>query len=60
MSSVSVTPEKISSNDKQKKSPQSINLNDPIQARMMENTLTIKNSGLWMRRRSNKVRPSSR
>tara|TARA_B100000963_G_C22636147_1_gene677742 strand:+ start:4181 stop:4363 length:183 start_codon:yes stop_codon:yes gene_type:complete len=60
MSSVSVTPEKISSNDKQKKSQQSINLNDPIQARMAENTLTIKNSGLWMRRRSNKVRPSSR
>lgn len=60
MSSVSVTPEKISSNDKQKKSPQSVNLNDPIQARMMENTLTIEKSGLWSRRRSNKIRPSSR
>jgi hypothetical protein len=60
MSGVSVTPEKISSNNNEKKNKITLDLNDPIQARIMENKLTIQKSGLWMRRRSNKVRPSSR
>ena len=60
MSGVSVSPENISSSDNKKKNKITLNLNDPIQARMMENKLTIQKSGLWLRRRSNKVRPSSR
>lgn len=36
------------------------NLNDPIQARIQENYLNYVKSSLWKRRRSNKVRPTSR
>ena len=32
-----------------------VNLNDPIQARLAENKLTIKNSKLWIRR--NRIHP---
>ena len=60
MSGVSISPEKILSSDSKKKNKITLNLNDPIQARLMENKLTIQKSGLWLRRRSNKVRPSSR
>ena len=34
-----------------------VNLNDPIQARLAENKLTIKNSKLWIRR--NRIHPVS-
>ena len=34
-----------------------VNLNDPIQARLAENKLTIKNSKLWIRR--NRIYPVS-
>lgn len=34
---------------------QNINLNDPIQARLFENILTLKKSNLWRRR--NKIQP---
>ena len=34
---------------------QKINLNDPIQARLIENKLTLKKSNLWVRR--NKIQP---
>ena len=34
---------------------QQIDLNDPIQARLFENKLTLKNSKLWGRR--NKIQP---
>ena len=34
-----------------------VNLNDPIQARLAENKLTIKNSKLWIRR--NRIQPVS-
>ena len=37
-------------------SPKS-NLNDPIQARLLENKLTLKNSKLWNKRRRGKVYP---
>lgn len=60
MSGVSVSPENISSNDNKKKNKITLDLNDPIKARIMENKLTIQKSGLWVRRRSNKVRPLSR
>ena len=37
-------------------SPKS-NPNDPIQARLLENKLTLKNSKLWNKRRRGKVYP---
>ena len=59
MSDAPVSPPKTV--DVNKKSPKvEKNLNDPIQARIQENYLNYVKSSLWKRRRSNKVRPTSR
>ena len=50
-SSTSVTPTKPTN------TKYTVNMNDPIIARMNENTLTLKKSNLW-RRRNNRVQPA--
>ena len=59
MSDAPVSPPKTVDVNK-KSSKVEKNLNDPIQARIHENYLNYVKSSLWKRRRSNKVRPTSR